>query len=107
MSKKITFFWNAIYLHENINLEVIITVLDFKVILQLVKPHEMLCAFHARVSTIWEGERDKIPQVQGYLQAHTLLPAGDMHCGLLTTFFQDHLITSSHMLQKQIVCFLN
>lgn len=110
MSKTIAFFWNAIYLHENINLEVIITVLDFKVILQLVKTHEMLCAFHAKVSTIWEGEKDNIPQVQGYQQAHTLLPPRDRHCCPSQKFIFsgsfDYFLLNVFFF-KQIACFLN
>lgn len=50
MGTEIRFFSNAIYLKENINLEVIITVPNFNVILQLIKNHELLCALHAKVS---------------------------------------------------------
>lgn len=59
MGNKIRFFSVAIYPKENINLEVIITVLNFSVILQLIKNHELLCALHAKVSKHWRKKWGK------------------------------------------------
>lgn len=68
MGNKIRFFFsNAIYLKENINLEVIITVLNFNVNLQLIKNHEMKCALHVQVFKNWgkkEKDGDKMSKVQ-------------------------------------------
>lgn len=53
MGNKIRFFSIGVYLKENINLEAIITVLNFNIILQLIKNHELLCELHAKVSKHW------------------------------------------------------
>lgn len=65
MSNKIRFCSNAIYLKENINLEVIITVLNFSIILQLIKNSALLCVLQAKVSENWgKKDGDKILKVQ-------------------------------------------
>lgn len=60
MGNKIRFFSIAIYPKENINLEVIITVLNFSVILQLIKNHKTIkkkCYVHFMLKYQNTGEK--------------------------------------------------